>query len=527
MKKKLMIALLVLTMGLVACGSTETPDREDADGKSSKATENEDTSKANTDTKEEKDHLDNVIALLGRKDEQARSAVITFDADKIQICDEDSGNSSFADFELIGDSGSILEMSCETASVQELYDETMEGYGGEEFSVTQMRDASVGDIKYKAFEVLLNGEVEDYYFIIELENGLCLYNGRSNGYDGNADFEEMLGYVFVSLEEGDGTKIRPTHDYTAETDGNVLTVQFASGEQFELDYDETVTDMNVSTSGSVLYFEYLDENYYDLFDVQAYITNNYGSIEEYAQAEKWDPNAAFEQININGTDISISTNEWKDQGLFFIPMKDGYAIRGEFYAYDYENPASIQNVLALLLGGEVGDFVISDNTQPSSQAPVPTQWSSDYIQIDGVEYQFPMLVSDLTANGWTLTEDSDKVAIHQGLSFATMVKDEKAIIVNITSTSDTDDMPIEQGEVVRLTITATSGVSAVFPGGLTYNSTKDDVEAVITDSFSYNSSSKCFYNDADYYSEVEPCLLYINMSSDENRIEEVKYMYGR
>lgn len=441
---------------------------------------------------EKTEEPDNQIKLKARKDKEERSVVITFDSDKIELSEEDSGSSYGADFNLIGDYDSIFEFTCETLSVQELYDETMDGYRGEDWSVTEMRDGTIADYPAKFFEVLNNGEVKDYYFIMEIDNGISIYNGRSNGYDGEAPFEEMLSYVFSDIEIGDGSKYRPALPYTTNNENGIFTIQFDSGEEFAFDYDETVMELNASRS--VVYFDFFNEEDADKYYFEGYISTRYASAEDYINAEiaayHWDGNIPFSQISIHGVDMYIAYNSDYAEGIFYIPVTGEYAIRGKYTSYS-ETPVSLQNAFAFVAGEEI-EMAQTGTSQGSSSSGVdygyvaPTALGDDLTSLtyslDGVVYQFPTPAKEFTNNGWKIpdvyTNQYSEIPAGEDVQVA-LENDNGSVIYNVVIKNYQDyAIALEDGIVLIMLIADDSNVELLLPEGLSLDSSLAEVEAV-------------------------------------------------
>ncbi len=526
MKRKL-AGLLIMTMALstlAGCGGSSDTNRENADTSTQSVAENS-TTKDNLDTDvsvtESKDNASeevvnqqaaSYIELKARKDEEKRSVIINYDSDKVQLSEEDSGSSYRAYFDLIGDYDSIFEFSCETRSVQELYDETMDGYHGEGWSVTEMRDGTIADYPAKFFEVLNDGEVRDYYFIMELDNGINIYNGRSNGYDGEAPFEEMLSYVFSDIESGDGNKYRPALPYTTNNENGIFTIQFDSGEEFAFDYDETVMEINASRS--VIYFDFFSEEDFDKYYFEGYISTRYASAEDYINAEiaahHWNDDIPFTQTSIHGVDMYIAYNSDYAKGIFYIPVTGEYAIRGKYNSYS-ETPFSLQDAFAYVTGAEI-EMAQSGATEDNSSSGLdygylaPSSLGDDLTSLtyslDGIVYQFPTPAKEFINNGWKIpefyTSQYSEIPADGDVQVA-LENDNGSVIYNVVIKNYEDyAIALEDGIVLIMLIADDSNVELLLPEGLSLDSSLAEVESVSDTSVAINGDyhTYAWFNDA-------------------------------
>lgn len=482
--KILLIAMMISI--LVGCGSadkSETIDIADA----AENTLGESETKV-TEIEEESKTPDNAVALGTYEEEGKNASVeIVFNTDKLKISDEDSGSVAYLDLELIGDVASVLEMSCEWATVQELYDETMEGYSGDGWVLSGMTESTIAGMPVYYFDVHHESiGSKDYYFIIDVGNGLCLYNGSSNGYNGKESFENMMSYAFVELKQGDGSLYRPELPFTVKEDGSVLTIQFESGESYTLDYSEDIIEVSMS-NGSRVYSSFVDETMNEYASINMFISNKYASIEEYDKGEEesgyWGSGLSVTEENINGVDVQYIYNKDREESIFFIPMKDGYALRGR-YRYrsnDGTNKVSVEEALAMMLGGDVEAVAQNAAVDYGYQAPdaLGSDVQSLNFKLDGELYRFPVPAYVFIENGWKIPDiflELDSEIPAGDTVEAAFENGEGSVIYDVVLSNPTDKpIAIQDGLVVEMIIAEDSNVDLEFPTSITIKSPKEQI----------------------------------------------------
>ena len=313
--------------------------------------------------------------IADKEDKGVKSALITYNADKVRISDETGNYNVSTTFDALEDDYSILYVRCYESTMEELYEETLERYRNMDVSLTEIEDIEINGMTFQRYDVLRDGEFHDAYFMLELDNGYILHNGSGHGYDGNIPLEEMLAMSFVNVESGDGTLIRAKRAFKTEAEDGVLTITFDSGEVYTLDYAEDLIE--VSTSGSVINVSVLDEEIYDM-QFSLYVSEKFDSIEQYLAFSEQDNFMDTEgigssfQTNIGGIEFTGIREEALGSnsvdGIFLAKLADGYFLRGEYTQYaldeqewDDENTFyPMEDVLAVMFGGE--GAVLADNT---------------------------------------------------------------------------------------------------------------------------------------------------------------------
>lgn len=149
----------------------------------------------------------------------------------------------------------------------------------------------------------------------------------------------------------------------------------------------------------------------------------------------------------------------------------------------------------------------NDNTETNTEKPAylaeykkPTELSTDFktgiVKMEGDLYQLPAPVNAFTDNGWKITEQPGSVK--SGNSETIRVeRNGVKIYLSIQNFADYQTIP-ENCAVYKFYIDATDGVDIELPNGISFDSVKTDVEAAVTDEFSYYKGT---YNYSWTYSE--------------------------
>lgn len=527
-KSEILVLILVVSLLLTACGAAEEKVVTDVDQAENVVEEG----KTTTTTTTPKDGV-----ALGSYEDGAEnlSVEFVFDKEKLRVSDEDSNARSRVTLELITDVSSNLEMSCVLATVQELYDETMEGYVGDEWILSEMTESTIADMPIYYFSVKheLDDSISDAYFILDAGNGLCLYNGECNGYEGNESLENMISYAFLEVKQGDGTIYRPQLPFSVDTDGNVLTVQFASGGSYTLDYSEDVVDVS-PTGGSEIYAGFLDEALNMQINMSMFISNKYSSIEEYDKGESvvgyWDSGLPVKQVNINGVDVDYITNVDRQKAIFFIPMVDGYSIRGEYYCWAETGimTYSPEEVLTFMLGGDIelvaGAASVKATVDYGYQTPdsLGTAVEELKFSVDSNNYQFPVPVYAFLQNGWQIpsffTVNTPHILAGERVEAA--LEKDGSIIYDVVLYNPTEDtIAIEDGLVVDMLIARDSNVELQLAESIKFGSDMGQV-AGTTD---FEPAQNGDYTSYLWYREEDGANISVFFGSD-GRIEYFRFM---
>ncbi len=368
--KKYIARFLVMIMVLsifTGCGQSSNTDVQNNGTVKSDANTTDNTNQpdskeeAKDSAKEETARADQISFYASKEDKGVRSALITFEPDKVRLDEEDAVSYSNQSFEIIGAEGMTIKVECEAETAQSLYENAINGYREdirEEFTTSELKEVTINDSVCKGWDVFRKGKLLDKFYACEIGNGLTVTLETYNGYEEDADyakFEEAVNYVLLAIEEGDGTIVRPPLDFDVQKDDNVLSITFESGNTFQLDYDETKCQL--INSGTVLYIDYIDGQGQPLgnMNMNLYISNKYASFEEYYNAEySWIPDNREQTFPIatttlNGVEVTYAYSDMNCSGIYAIELSDGYMLRGD-YRTDSENVVTLPNALAILLG---------------------------------------------------------------------------------------------------------------------------------------------------------------------------------
>lgn len=367
MKKHIaiLLAALMILSTLIGCGQSTNADLENMDAVKTDSTTNSTTNNTDgadvkkEDIKEETARKDQIAIYACKEDKGVRSAVITFDTNKLRIHEEQRKSNTGTKFELIGD-GSTISVRCKAETVQALYDDTMSHYHGDDYSISELAEKTIGDRTYKCWDMLWDGKVTDSFYAYEMANGLVVTNAGS-GYDDDANFEEMVSAALVGIEEGDGTTFYPPIDIQVENDDSVMVITFDNGDIFSLDYNEPHVALDASRQ--VIQCDFYDEQgeYRDNIQLELFISDRYATLQEYLNEEfGWNAEYfQFSDVSYNGVEVSIAQNPEYGEGLCWIDIPGDYVIRGRYYT-DPENMVTLENALALVFGAEIQEAVVKE-----------------------------------------------------------------------------------------------------------------------------------------------------------------------
>lgn len=275
------------------------------------------------------------------------SVNVTFDSQKLMVSDEDWSDPYSIYLEVRGDVTSVLGLSYEKTTVKEINDKYENLYG-----VPQKPRVSTVAGLPTCFWETSDGTV----FLIDLGNGMCITNDGVKSYKGKMDLEELLSYAFLDIKEGDGTYyIRPKKSYFIKDNGKKVFIFFESGGSYILDYDED----EVSTclyNGGYFVISFHEDDLLPGALMLIYMTNKYSSIEEFDKGEgqiheSWETGLPVNRIKVKDITIEYIDNQ-SNKAIFFIPLKEGYALRGE-YIHGRPDAPTIEEVFSRILGDEV------------------------------------------------------------------------------------------------------------------------------------------------------------------------------
>ena len=129
-----------------------------------------------------------------------------------------------------------------------------------------------------------------------------------------------------------------------------------------------------------------------------------------------------------------------------------------------------------------------------SEYKAPTQLGDDYysniLEYDGALYQFPCPIQEFTDNGFEIQEENSDMVIGAGdTGRAELMKDKQRIRVSVKNFAPYATV-LENCFIIELDehdFGANSNSSMVFPGGITFGSSEEEVLAAIAD-YNYESS---------------------------------------
>jgi hypothetical protein len=154
----------------------------------------------------------------------------------------------------------------------------------------------------------------------------------------------------------------------------------------------------------------------------------------------------------------------------------------------------------------------SDVTETSEEVPeylttyvAPTELGEDnttsIMEFDGKIYALPAPLSEFLDDGWVITSKPDSVSAGN-TDVVKVEKDGKALYLYIENFASYQTTP-ENCAVYNVTVYEDDEVSIILPGGITNGSTKEEVEAWITDEYSYYKGNYAYaYSYDDYDTEV-------------------------
>ena len=138
-----------------------------------------------------------------------------------------------------------------------------------------------------------------------------------------------------------------------------------------------------------------------------------------------------------------------------------------------------------------------------SEYKAPTQLGDDYysniLEYDGALYQFPCPIQEFTDNGFEIQEENSDMVIGAGdTGRAELMKDKQRIRVSVKNFAPYATV-LENCFIIELDehdFGANSNSSMVFPGGITFGSSEEEVLAAIAD---YNYDGSEFGKSTYYY----------------------------
>lgn len=170
----------------------------------------EDQTDSNSETDENISYPENTFSLCWDEELQ-QSAVVSYDAEKVELMDL-SYNS--AEFKWLEKNDVTFRLMCEyeNPSVEDLYQEEMKSLEEDYMAVSELAQKEVGNYTVWRSDAIWesDGTAGFEFFALQLENGMILYAVYLPGFENQVYLEEILPYVLENVTTGDGTWIVPT-----------------------------------------------------------------------------------------------------------------------------------------------------------------------------------------------------------------------------------------------------------------------------------------------------------------------------
>ena len=132
-------------------------------------------------------------------------------------------------------------------------------------------------------------------------------------------------------------------------------------------------------------------------------------------------------------------------------------------------------------------------------------------ELDGVVYPFPTSYSELAQNGWSFEHSVDKKPIEAGLTrISIYLKNTQGLEIEVDITNVTDNIiDAEESVITDIRVYTNENVDfKLLPAGLSFDSTKADIEAAGGDPQGYDDR---YYWYTDGTKEVAVAVLYDNV----------------
>ena len=172
----------------------------------------------------------------------------------------------------------------------------------------------------------------------------------------------------------------------------------------------------------------------------------------------------------------------------------------------------------------------ADKTETNEAVPdylsiytAPTEVGNDLttgtFMLDGALYELPVPVSEFLANGWTIKQKPSYIVCN-GEGEITVEKDGVKLTLEIINFAKYQTIA-ENCVVTSITVDDTDGVDITLPGGLTFESSKADVDSVITEDFYYSEGNYRYYYSFTDYSERE-FSIYLYVDKETGKLQEIE-----
>ena len=141
-------------------------------------------------------------------------------------------------------------------------------------------------------------------------------------------------------------------------------------------------------------------------------------------------------------------------------------------------------VLSACGGEDAATTTDTASGEPAAEGETVAPISSKTIVLDGKEYELPVAVSDLLADGWTIAEDElaeeyEAGALEdEGGSTAVKKSDSDKFFIRGVKNPDTESAkPLSECQIsaIQITFSVAADTTVVLPGGATEKSTYDEV----------------------------------------------------
>lgn len=204
-----------------------------------------------------------------------------------------------------------------------------------------------------------------------------------------------------------------------------------------------------------------------------------------------------------------STNTYDEYTSIKYEKESYIEARFECYEQDTKyNSIQLRNFVA----GE------DDVTETSTDVPdylaqyiAPTELGNDLtapkVLIEGDLYSLPAPLSVFLDNGWSITQKPDSVSAGNR-EYIRLERNGVKLYATIINLATYQTIP-ENCAVCSVHVSADENVSLELPSGITFSSTKQDVENVMTEDFDYYGDGT--YSDSYYYSEYQDADISISI----------------
>ena len=225
--------------------------------------------------------------------------------------------------------------------------------------------------------------------------------------------------------------------------------------------------------------------------------------------------AAFGSVNKSNTysDYTVTTYE-----------KDNYV-----YAKFYNYPDNIR-YNQIILRNYVSDE--SDITETITDVPeylstyiAPEELGTDLlsgnIEIDGDLYCFPAPVSAFLENGWTVKSKNDSVG-SGNTDYMTLTRNGKNLDISIANYAEYQTIP-ENCAVYSMYLYDDDKIPFEIAKGVTFDSTKEDIESVVSDEFSYYKGTNNYSYSYDDYDAGVQVTFYVDIETE--KLSQITYRF--